>query len=60
MCGWDGTVKILSFGVSSVGNFVQCVTEGVPSILHYMSPEQVRGTSDRWPLEYFQPGRDAL
>jgi eukaryotic-like serine/threonine-protein kinase len=43
MCGWDGTVKILGFGVSSVGNFVHCVSEGVPSILHYMSPEQVQG-----------------
>jgi len=43
MCGWDGTVKILSFGVSSVGNFSQHLTEGVPSFLHYMSPEQVRG-----------------
>jgi serine/threonine-protein kinase len=43
MCGWDGTVKILSFGVSSVGNFAQHVTEGMPSFLHYMSPEQVRG-----------------
>jgi serine/threonine protein kinase len=43
MCGWDGTVKILSFGVSSVGNFAQHVTEGLPSFLHYMSPEQVRG-----------------
>ncbi len=43
MCGWDGTTKILGFGVSSVGNFVQHVPEGVPSILHYMSPEQVRG-----------------
>ncbi len=43
MCGWDGTVKILSYGVSSVGNFVQHVSEGIPSILHYMSPEQVRG-----------------
>ena len=42
MCGWDGTVKILSFGVSSVGNFAQHVTEGMPSFLHYMSPEQVR------------------
>jgi len=42
MCGWDGTVKILSFGVSSVGNFVQHAGE-VSSILHYMSPEQVRG-----------------
>jgi len=43
MCGWDGTVKILSFGVSSVGNFAPQTTDGVPSILFYMSPEQVRG-----------------
>jgi serine/threonine-protein kinase len=43
MCGWDGTVKILSFGVSSVGNFAQHITEGMPSFLHYVSPEQVRG-----------------
>jgi serine/threonine-protein kinase len=43
MCGWDGTVKILSYGVSSVGNFVQHVSEGVPSVLYYMSPEQVQG-----------------
>jgi serine/threonine-protein kinase len=43
MCGWDGTVKILSFGVSSVGNFAQHVSHGLPSFLHYMSPEQVRG-----------------
>ena len=42
MCGWDGTVKILSFGVSSVGNFLQHVPEGLPSALHYMSPEQVQ------------------
>ncbi len=43
MCGWDGTVKILSFGVSSVGNFAQHVCEGLPPVLHYMSPEQVQG-----------------
>lgn len=43
MCGWDGTVKILSFGISSVGNFLQHVTEGLPPVLHYMSPEQVQG-----------------
>src|SRR5579863_6096286 len=43
MCGWDGTVRILGFGVSSVGNFVQHVVEGLPTILHYMSPEQVQG-----------------
>jgi eukaryotic-like serine/threonine-protein kinase len=43
MCGWDGTVKILSFGVSSVGKFAQHLSEGVPSFVHYMSPEQVLG-----------------
>ena len=43
MCGWDGTVRILGFGVSGVGNFVQHVPEGLPTILHYMSPEQVQG-----------------
>jgi serine/threonine protein kinase len=43
MCGWDGTVRILSFGVSSIGNWVQHVSEGLPSIIHYMSPEQVQG-----------------
>lgn len=43
MCGWDGTVKILSFGVSSVGNFVQHAGDGMSPILHYMSPEQIRG-----------------
>ena len=42
MCGWDGTVRILSYGVSSVGKFTAQMP-GVPSILHYMSPEQVRG-----------------
>jgi len=43
MCGWDGTVKILGYGVSSVGLFAHQMTEGVPTILHYMSPEQIRG-----------------
>ena len=44
MCGWDGTVRILSYGVSSVGRFTAQMP-GVPSILQYMSPEQVRGES---------------
>jgi hypothetical protein len=43
MCGWDGTVKILAFGVSSAGKFVQHIVGPVPSSLYYMSPEQVRG-----------------
>jgi serine/threonine protein kinase len=44
MCGWDGTVRILSYGVSSVGKFTAQMP-GVPPILQYMSPEQVRGES---------------
>jgi serine/threonine protein kinase len=42
MCGWDGTVRILGYGVSSVGKFTAQMP-GVPSILAYMPPEQVRG-----------------
>jgi serine/threonine protein kinase len=42
MCGWDGTVRILGFGVSSVGKFSAQIP-GIPAILHYMSPEQIRG-----------------
>src|SRR5579863_293230 len=43
MCGWDGGVRILSYGLSSVGNFAHHVSEGLPTILHYTSPEQVQG-----------------
>ncbi len=43
MVTWDGTVKILSFGISSPG-FLAAVASGVPpSTLYYMSPEQVCG-----------------
>ena len=42
MCGWDGTVRVLGFGVSSVGKFAAQMP-GIPLLLHYMSPEQVRG-----------------
>ena len=41
MCGWDGTVKILSFGLSSVGKFAHKMPVGVPGFLPYMSPEQI-------------------
>jgi serine/threonine protein kinase len=44
MCGWDGTVRVLGFGVSSVGKFTAPMPD-VPCILHYMSPEQIRGES---------------
>jgi serine/threonine protein kinase len=43
MCGWDGTVKLLGYGISSVGKFAHLVPEGVPASLYYMSPEQVQG-----------------
>jgi serine/threonine protein kinase len=42
MCGWDSMVRILGYGVSSVGKFSASMP-GVPQFLHYMSPEQVRG-----------------
>jgi serine/threonine protein kinase len=42
MCGWDSTVRILGYGVSGVGRFTAQMPD-VPSILQYMSPEQVRG-----------------
>src|SRR6202453_807655 len=42
MCGWDGTVRVLSYGVSSVGKFTNAMP-GAPVSLQYMSPEQVRG-----------------
>ena len=42
MCGWDGTVKILSYGVSAVRKFVQ-QAGGVSTTLNYISPEQLRG-----------------
>ncbi|MGC2193581.1 MAG: protein kinase, partial [Terriglobales bacterium] len=43
MVTWDGTVKILSFGISSTGYVAAAATGVPPSVLFYMSPEQVRG-----------------
>lgn len=42
MCGWDGTVRVLGLGVSSAGKFTAQMP-GVPSVLYYMSPEQIEG-----------------
>jgi serine/threonine protein kinase len=42
MVTWDGTVKILSFGISSTGYVATGATGVPPSVLYYMSPEQVR------------------
>jgi serine/threonine-protein kinase len=43
MVQWDGTVKILGFGFSSL-SLIESDESGKPSdILHYASPEQLRG-----------------
>jgi serine/threonine-protein kinase len=43
MVTWDGTVKVLSFGNSIMGAFT-CQDSGkAPEVLHYISPEQLRG-----------------
>ena len=43
MVTWDGTVKLLSFGISSTGNIFAVAAGAPPSPLYYMSPEQVSG-----------------
>lgn len=43
MVQWDGIVKILSFGVSSMGSYVAQTAGKPPAALHYMPPEQLRG-----------------
>jgi len=43
MSGWDGTVKILSYGISTMGEYAVQAAEKPAEILHYMSPEQVNG-----------------
>jgi len=43
MVAWDGTVKILSFGISSMGAFGWHAAGKPIEVLFYMSPEQVRG-----------------
>jgi serine/threonine protein kinase len=43
MVTWDGTVKVLSFGVSCMGAFTCQASGKAPDVLHYVSPEQLRG-----------------
>src|SRR2546426_7603628 len=43
MVSWDGTVKILGFGVSTMGAGAAQAAGKAPEVLHYMSPEQLRG-----------------
>ena len=43
MVTWDGTVKVLSLGISTTG-WVAATATGAPQpVLHYMSPEQIQG-----------------
>lgn len=43
MVTWDGTVKILGFGTSRISALAAQADKTPQSILHYMSPEQLRG-----------------
>jgi serine/threonine-protein kinase len=43
MVTWDGTVKVLSFGISTMGAFTCQASGPAPPVLHYVSPEQLRG-----------------
>jgi serine/threonine protein kinase len=42
MVQWDGLVKVLGFGISTMSAH-SVEASGVPDILHYASPEHVRG-----------------
>jgi eukaryotic-like serine/threonine-protein kinase len=43
MVSWDGTVKVLGFGISTMSAFAAQSSGKPPAVLHYMSPEQLRG-----------------
>jgi eukaryotic-like serine/threonine-protein kinase len=43
MVAWDGTVKILSFGVSTMSAWAAQASGTPPEVLYYMSPEQLSG-----------------
>jgi serine/threonine protein kinase len=43
MVSWDGTVKVLGFGISTMSAFAAQAPGNSPGVLHYMSPEQLRG-----------------
>ena len=43
LVSWDGTVKIVGFGISAMSAFAAQASGAPPCVLHYMSPEQLRG-----------------
>lgn len=40
---WDGIVKVIGFGISTMNSLALNAPSGVPEILYYASPEQIRG-----------------
>jgi serine/threonine protein kinase len=46
MVQWDGQVKVLGFGISAMSAHAAELSTGIiPEVLHYASPEQLRGES---------------
>jgi Protein kinase domain/PEGA domain len=43
MVGWDGIVKVLGFGISTMNALSASSSNAVPQVLYYASPEQLRG-----------------
>ncbi len=43
MMQWDGTVKVLGYGVSTMVSAMPHTGTNVPPLFYYMSPEQVKG-----------------
>jgi len=43
MVQWDGQVKVLGFGISAMSAHAAELSGAVPEVLHYASPEQLRG-----------------
>jgi serine/threonine protein kinase len=56
MVSWDGTVKILGFGISTMSAFAAQASGAAPGVLHYMSPEQLRGDPLGAPANIFSLG----
>ena len=56
MVSWDGTVKILGFGISTMSAFAAQASGKPPGVLHYMSPEQLQGEAVTAPSNIFSLG----
>ncbi len=56
MVSWDGTVKVLGFGISTMSAFAAQASGNAPGVLHYMSPEQLRGDPLGAPSNIFSLG----